>query len=69
MGLVFEHGGGAGQAVICDQIFPDDDNDHTGRADVLLHAAVDHAILRHIHRLGQKARGHIGNQRLSLGIG
>ena len=59
MGLVAEHGGGAGQYVLGNQILPDDSNDHTGGADVLLHAAVEHTVLRHIYRLGQEARGHV----------
>ena len=69
MGLVAQHGGGARKYVLPDQILPDDADDHTGRADVLLHAAVDHAVLGHVHRLGQKTAGHVGHQVFPLGVG
>ena len=69
MGLVAEHGGGAGQHVLGDQIFPDDGDDHAGGADVLLRAAVEHSVLGHVHRLGQKAGGNVGNEGLALGVG
>ena len=45
------------------QVLADDGDDHAGRADVLLHAAVDDAVLGHVHRLGQEARRHVGHQR------
>ena len=44
------------------------DNNHTGRSDVFLHAAVDHAIFGHIHRLGQETGRNIRHQGLSFGV-
>ena len=69
MGLIAEHGRGSGQHVLGNQVFPDDGNDHTGGADVLLHAAVEHSVFGHVHRLGQEAGGNVGDQRLALGVG
>ena len=69
VGLILQHGGGAGDGVLGDQVLTDDDDDHTGGADVLLNAAVDDAVLGNVHGLGQEAGRHVGNQELALGIG
>ena len=69
VGLVAEHGGGVEHHVIPDQVLPDDGNDHTGRADIFLYAAVDHTVLAHIHGLGQETAGNVRYQIFTLGVG
>ena len=70
LGFVLEHGGNELRQVVADQILADDDDGGTGRADVLLDAAVDKAVLLNVDRLGQEAGAHIGNQNgIALGLG
>ena len=65
---VAQHGGRAGQR-LGHEVVADDDDSHAGRAHVLLNAAVDEAVLRHVHGLGQEARRHVGHQRFSVRVG
>ena len=69
LGLPLEHGGGAGQAVVGDQVLTDDGDDHTGGADVLLDTAVNDRVLAHIHGLTEEAGGNVCHQVLALGVG
>ena len=50
------------------QIFPDNGDDHACRSNVLLYAAVDHAVLLYVDRLTQETGGYVSNQRLTLGV-
>ena len=67
--LVAHDGGREGQHVLADKVVAHDDDDHAGRADVLLHAAVDQAVLRHVNGLGEEHAGHVGHQRDVAGVG
>ena len=67
--LVAHDGGREGQHILADQVVAHDDDDHAGRANVLLHAAVDQAVLRHVHGLGEEHARHIGDQRDVAGFG
>ena len=69
MGLVFQHGGGAGQDILPNEIFPDNGNDYTGGTNVLLRTAINHAVVRNLYRLRQEAGGYVGYQRLAFCIG
>ena len=56
-------------ARVAEQVFAHDEHGETGRADVLLRAAVDETEFGHVHRLGQEAGGHVGKQRHVAGVG
>ena len=55
--------------IVTDQILTDDDDNHAGGADVLLHARVDHAVIGHVAGLGQEHGGLVGNKHMALGVG
>ena len=67
MGAVLEVDGQIGQ-IVADQILTDDADDHTGRADVLLHARVDHAVVGHITGLGEEHGGLVGHEDVTLRV-
>ena len=68
MGLVGQHGRRSRKGVLCDQILPDDHDDHTCRSDIFLYTAVYDSVFRDIHRLRQETGRHIRHQRFALGI-
>ena len=68
MHLKLHHGRRAGQRLGRQQILSDNHNLCARRADILLHARVNQAILRHIHRLRKETGRHIRNQNFTLGI-
>ena len=69
MGIITHVYGNLGIQVSADQILTDDDDGHTGGADVLLNTTIDHAIIADIAGLGQEHGGLVGNQNLTLGVG
>jgi len=54
--------------ILADEILADDGHDHAGRADVLLHAGVDHAVVGHVAGLGEEHGGLVGHQHVALGV-
>ena len=54
---------------IADKILAHDTDYHAGGADVLLYAAVDHAVIGHVAGLGEEHGGLVGYQNLALGVG
>ena len=61
VGAVVEHRGD-GAAHLAQTFVLDDDEGHTGHGEVLLSAAVDHGILRHVHGTGEDVARHVGDQ-------
>ena len=55
--------------IVADEVLTDDADDHAGRADVLLHACVDHAVVRDVAGLGQEHGGLVGDEDVALGVG
>ena len=51
---------------VSDQILTDNNNLHACRADILLNAAIDNTILRHINRLREEAGRNIGDKDVAL---
>ena len=45
MGVIAHVDGHLGIEILADEVLADDGDDHTGRADVLLHARIDHAVI------------------------
>ena len=69
VGLVGKHRGRSRKDILSDKVLTDDGDDHAGRADVLLDAAVDNAVFCHIHRFGKETGGHVSHQSLSFRVG
>jgi len=69
VGLIAHVDGHLGIDVLTDQILTDDDHHHAGRAYILLHTGVDHAIVGDIAGLGEEHGGLVGHQDMALGIG
>ncbi len=73
-GMVGRHhgiveGAGAMRQGMAQQIAANDDQCQPGGADVLLRAAIDAGVARHLHRTRQQVRGHIGHQRHAAAVG
>ena len=69
MGVVAHVDGHLGVEVLADEVLADDDDDHAGRADVLLHARVDHAVVADVAGLGEEHGALVGNEDVALGVG
>ena len=69
MGLVAEIGGNEFRHIVPDQILPNNDDGHTGRAYVFLDAGPDQAVFADVAGTGEEHGGLIRHQNLSLGIG
>ena len=68
MGAVLQVDGQIRQ-ILADEILTDDDDDHTGRTDVLLNACVDHTVIGDVAGLGEEHGGLVGNKDMTLGVG
>ena len=68
MDVILEHGGCEIHG-IAQQVFPDDDNSHPGRAQVFLRARKEQTELCDVDFLGQNGGGHIPHQRNIAHIG
>ena len=69
MCFVAEHGRhGLGEG-IGNEVFADNHDDDASGADILLCAAVDHAVAADVHRFREEAGGNVRDERLTLGIG
>ena len=60
MCLIVEHGGDS-TAHLAYQVFFDDAEGHASHGEVLLSAAVDHAVLAHIEGTAEDVRAHVSN--------
>ena len=58
-----------GIEVFADEVLADDDDDHAGRADVLLHARVDHVVVADVAGLGEEHGALVGDEDVALGVG
>ena len=68
VGLILQIDGQVGQ-IVADEILADDDDDHAGGADVLLHAGVDHAVIADVAGLGEEHGRLVGHEDVTLGVG
>ena len=71
MSLIAHVGGHPGGKLrgIADEILTHDDDYHARGADVLLNAAVDHAVIGYVAGLGEEHGALVGNKDLALGVG
>ena len=67
--LPFQHGRGVcNRCFFRNQVVPNNHDDNTSRANVLLNAAPDDTVLGNINRFAQEAGRNVCNQRLTLGV-